>query len=116
MIEFGPINATAQNSVAPEELPIALVVERAAKELDRVSLLVRELEECLLSARQVGLSVETIVAQQSVDMVQQSVEVLAAFLKNLAGQCDSWEVPVAASLSHVSLGAMRERLINGAEN
>ena len=115
MIEFGPIDGTAQSSAAPEEMPVAIVIERAARELDRISFLVRELEENLLNARQTGSGVDTIVAQQSVDVVQQSVDVLAGFLKDFAGQCGSWDALVGPSLSLVTLGAMRERMIRGSE-
>lgn len=115
MIEFGSIDGELQSSVAPENMQVALVVERAAHELDRVSLLVRELEDTLITARNTATGADTVVAQQSVDMVQQSVDVLSDFLKNLAVQCGSWDVPVATPLAQVSLGAMRERLIQGDE-
>lgn len=115
MIEFGPNEVEVPFSIAPENLPVALVVERAAAELERVSLLIHELEDAVLSGSQSNTAPGTIAAQQSVDVVQQSVDVLAAFLTSLAEECESWNVSVATPLSHVSLGAMRERLIWGVE-
>ncbi len=115
MIELGPNIEFEAQSVLPEKLPVAVVVERVGQELDRLSLLVRKLEDDLLMLPKPGPSTDRIVAQQSVDMVQQSIDALAGFLDSIAQQCGPMDIHVANALSQVLLGEMRERLTVGAK-
>jgi len=115
VIELGPKGGIEERSAVPERLPVALVVTGVSKELNLVSLLISELENNLLNLPFPEKNTDAIRARQSIDMVQQSVDVLAFFLSRIAEQCGSWDVQVANSLSEVSLGSMRERLIRGTE-
>lgn len=115
MIVLGSEGGDEETSIAPDRLPLAVVIERTAEEIERVSVLVTKLEDSLIDCPEVEMSTEKIVTHQSVDAIQQSINVLVAFLRSLASQSGSLDIQVATPLSYVSLGDMRERLIHGGE-
>ena len=107
------MNGTEETSLPPKKLPLPVVLGRAGMELDRIADLIGLLEESLLPTNQKPSETNAIMARQSVDIIQQSINVLACFLNTAAEQSDCLDIPVEQALAQVSLGAMRERLING---
>jgi hypothetical protein len=103
-------SSNTNSKLGPKTLPISLVMQRTAGELERINLLIRELEDGFLGRPDAGNNILCTSTLQNIDLAQQSVNGLIYFLHNLAGNCDEIIVTVDRSIAQIQLEDMRRRL------
>ena len=110
MIVVGPMESCSNKSPSPTVLPANIVVERTARELERIALMMVELEDYLLALPNADQSTQTLASLQSIDMIQQSVNSLSTFLYSCSKKLSAFDIDVGSSISHIKLEGIRERL------
>ncbi len=99
----------------PKDVPVATVLSAAAAELDLATFDLARIEEAIvavLSQQKGETDTETLRAIQAIDVLNQSLSALAAFL-DLAGRdaSDTSRIDPSLALGTVRMKAMLERLI-----
>lgn len=110
MIYLGPTADMGDVAPLSGTVPVSTAVKRAAEELLLIKGLIGELEDRLLAWPQLEMAATSMLELQNIDIVQQSLDALTAFLADMAENCGASEVTLDQSLSLVPLGEMRGRL------
>ena len=95
--------------------PVRLSVVAAARELDRIADLGRDVQDALSPVLR-ALAASSPLEAQALDALVQQADGLAQFLDALALQCaDDWRVNGEQAVAGLGLAAQRRRLLQGGE-
>lgn len=100
---------------APTDVPVSMVLAAAASELDLAAFDLARVEDAIVAVlreRPGGTDTETLRAIQAIDVLNQSLATLAAFLDLAARDATTMaRIDPSCALSPVRMKAMRERLV-----